>query len=120
MLRTVLFTASLAIVFFAVDRYAPAAWLHAKWPVLLTFYLTVSFLTHRLVDTGLQGDRERFVPLFLASTVARLVLGLAFVGFFLYQGIDNRRTFVFNFLVLYIIYSGFEMWGISRKLRPNS
>ncbi|AQG77963.1 hypothetical protein [Spirosoma montaniterrae] len=120
MLYSTLFTAFVAIVFFAVDQYAPVAWLHAKWPVLLVFYLTISFLTHRLVDTGLQGNRERFIPLFLASTVARLVLGLAFVGFFLYQGIDARRTFVLNFLVLYIIYTGFEMWAINRKLRQNS
>ncbi len=120
MLRTFLFTTLLAIVFFVVDQYYVAPWLHPNWKILLGFFLSVSFLTHRIVATGLQGDPERFVPLYLAATVARLVLGLAFVGFFLFQHIDHRRAFVFNFLVLYICYTGFEIWALTRNLRHNS
>jgi hypothetical protein len=120
MLRTILFTIFLAIVFFVAERYAVSPWLHPKWKILLLFFLSVSFLTHRLIETGLQGNQERFVPLALAATIARLVLGLAFIGFFLFQGIDQRRTFVLDFLALYIFYTGFEMWGLTRKLRQNS
>lgn len=120
MLRTILFTAILAIAFFVVDEYYSASWLHPKWKILLGFFLSVSFLTHRLVSTGLQGNRERFVPMYMASTVARLVLGLAFIGFFLFQRIDQRRAFVFDFLVLYICYTGFEIWALTRNLRRDS
>jgi hypothetical protein len=120
MLRTILFTAALAIVFFVAERYFVLSWLHPDWKVLLVFFLSVSFLTHRLVETGLQGDQERFIPMYLAATVARLVLGLLFVGFFLFHGIEQRRAFVFNFLVLYICYTGFEIWGLNRNLRRDS
>lgn len=120
MIRTVLVTALLAIVFFLAERYFVTPWLHAYWKVLLVFFLSVSFLTHRLVETGLQGNQERFVPLYLAATVARLVLGLAFIGFFLVRHIDQRRTFIFDFLVLYIFYTGFEIWGLTRNLRRDS
>lgn len=120
MLRMLLFTALLAIAFFVVDRYYVAPWLHPDWKILLLFFLSVSFLTHRLVATGLQGDQARFVPLYLAATVARLVLGLAFVGFFLFQQIDQRRIFIFDFLGLYICYMGFEIWTLTRNLRHDS
>ena len=120
MLRTILFTALLAIAFFVVDRYFVTSWLHPSWRTLLLFFGSVSFLTHRLVSTGLQDNQERFVPLYLAATVARLVLGLAFVGFFLFRQIDQRRTFVFDFLVLYICYTGFEIWALTRNLRRDS
>ena len=120
MIRPILFTAFLAIVFFVVGRYYVTPWLHPNWPTLLVFFLSVSFLTHRLVSTGLQGDRERFVPLYLAATVARLVLGLAFIGFFLFRHVDHRRTFVFDFLALYIFYTGFEIWTLTRNLRRDS
>ena len=120
MLRTLLLTALLAIVFFVVDRYYVEPWLHPNWKVLLGFSLSVSFLTHRILSTGLQVDQTRFVPLYLAATVARLVLGLAFVGFFLFRHVDHRRAFVFNFLVLYICYMGFEIWALTRNLRHNS
>lgn len=120
MLRTVLFTALLIIVFFVAERYFAVPWLHPDWKILLIFFFSVSFLTHRLVETGLQGDRERFVPLYLAATVVRLILGLAFIGFFLFNQIDQRRVFVLDFLVLYIFYTGFEIWALTRNLRRNS
>lgn len=120
MLRTILFTILLAIVFFIVDRYYGSSWLHPDWEVLLLFFLIISFLTHRLVESGLQGDQQRFVPLYLAATVARLVLGLAFIGFFLFRHVEQRRAFVFNFLVLYICYTSFEIWGLARNLRRDS
>lgn len=120
MLRTILFTAFLAIVFFVAERYFVQPWIHPDWKPILLFFLSVSFLTHRLVETGLQGNRERFIPLYIAATVARLVLGLAFVGFFLFNEVEQRRTFVLDFLGLYIIYTGFEIWGFTRKLRQNS
>ena len=120
MLRIMLVTACLAIAFFVAERYSVAHWLHPDWKLLLIFFGSVSFLTYRLVETGLQGDRERFVPLYLSATVARLVLGLAFVGFFLFRGIEQRRAFVLDFLVLYIFYTSFEIWGLSRKLRRDS
>ena len=120
MFRILFFTVLLAIVFFLVDRYYNAPWLHPNWEIILVFFLSVSFLTHRLVSTGLQDNQERFVPLYLAATVARLVLGLAFVGFFLFRHIEQRRTFVFNFLVLYICYTGFEIWALTRNLRRDS
>jgi hypothetical protein len=120
MLRTFIVTVILAIVFFVAERYSVSPWLHPDWKILLIFFLSVSFLTHRLVESGLQGDRERFIPLFMAATVARLILGLAFVGFFLFRHIDQRRTFIFDFLVLYIFYTGFEIWGLTRNLRRDS
>lgn len=120
MLRIFLLTAFLAIVFFVAERYAGATWLHPAWKTLLVFFVSVSFLTHRLVEAGLQGDRERLIPMYMAATVARFIGTLLFVGFFLWQGIDNRRAFILDFLVLYILYMGFEIWGFTRKLRPNS
>ncbi|HLL95800.1 MAG TPA: hypothetical protein VK404_12530 [Spirosoma sp.] len=120
MVRTLLFTTLLAIAFFVVERYYITSWLHPDWKMLLVFFMSVSFLTSRLISAGLQGDRERLVPMYLAATVARMVLGLAFVGFFLFHQIEERRTFVFDFLVLYICYTCFEIWALTRNLRHNS
>lgn len=120
MLPTFLFTIILSIVFFVVEQYRASPWLHPDWKVLLVFFLSVSFLTHRLVETGLQADRSRFILLYLAATVARLILGLTFIGFFLFRHIEQRRLFVLDFLVLYICYAGFEIWALTRNLRRDS
>lgn len=120
MLRLVIFTTFLAIVFFVAERYSVSPWLHPGWKILLLFFFSVSFLTHRLVTTGLQDNQERFIPLYMAATVIRLVLGLAFAGFFLFHHVAQRRTFILDFLVLYICYTGFEIWWLTRNLRRDS
>lgn len=120
MLRTFLFTIFLAIGFFVAERYFVSPWLHPYWKILLVFFLTISLLTHRLVETGLQGNQERLIPLYMAATVARLILGLAFVGFFLFRHIEQRRAFILDFLVLYLCYTGFEIWSLTRNLRRDS
>ncbi|WP_229311163.1 hypothetical protein [Larkinella soli] len=86
---------------------------------MLVFFLSVSFLLHRLMEAGFQNNREKFVPFYMASIVARLILGLAFVGFFLFRGVTDRKVFILNFLVLYICYTIFEIYGLSRKLRRD-
>ncbi|QKZ12450.1 hypothetical protein [Spirosoma sp. KUDC1026] len=120
MLRTFLFTLLLAIVFFVAERYLAANWVHHHWKVLLLFFLSVSFLLHRLVEAGLQSNSERFITLYLAATVVRLILSFLFVGFFLYQNVTQRLLFVVTFLVLYICYTSFEIWGLNRNLRRDS
>jgi hypothetical protein len=120
MLRTILFTLLLAIVFFVAEQYLAANWVHHSWKILLLFFLSVSFLLHRLVESGLQSSPERFITLYLAATVIRLVLSFVFIGFFLYQNIEQRRLFVITFLVLYICYTSFEIWGLNRNLRRDS
>ncbi len=120
MLRTLLFTTVLAIGFFVAEEYTATPWLHPYWKIILIFFLSVSFLTYQLVETGLQGNQERFIPLYLAATVARLILGLAFVSFFLFHHIEQRRAFILDFLVLYLCYTGFEIWTLTRNLRRDS
>lgn len=120
MIRTFLFTILVAIGFFVAEEYMVTPWLHPYWKIMLIFFLSVSFLTHRLVETGLQGNQERFIPLYLAATVARLILGLAFASFFLFRHIEQRRAFILDFLVLYLCYTGFEIWTLTRNLRRDS
>lgn len=86
---------------------------------MLLFYVSLSFLMHRLVELGNQDEGDRFIPFYMTFTIARLILSAAFVGFFIYRGVADRRTFVLDFLVLYIFYTTFEIYGLSRKLRRD-
>jgi len=120
MLRSFLFTLLLAIVFFSAERYAHPGWLHPQWKAMLLFFLSVSFLLHRLMSVGFENNREKFVQMYMASLVARLLLSLVFVGFFLYRKVDQKQVFISDFLVLYLCYTGFEIYTLSRNLRRDS
>ncbi|GAA4401353.1 hypothetical protein GCM10023187_15470 [Nibrella viscosa] len=119
MWRSVLFTAVLAIVFFAAERFMQARWVHPAWKIILLFFLSVSFLLHRLMEAGFQNKREKFVQFYMASIVVRLLLSIAFVAFYLYRQVEQKQLFVVTFLVLYICYTGFEIYGLSRNLRRD-
>lgn len=119
MLRSLLFTALLAFVLFVAESFGYTQAIHPYWIYMLFFYLSLSFLMHRLVELGNQGKKERFIPFYMAFTVARLMLSVAFVGFFVYRGLPDRRTFILNFLVLYIFYTTFEIYGLSSNLRRD-
>lgn len=119
MLRSLLFTALLAFAFFLAEQVGYTRFVHPLWTVMLLFYLSVSFLMHRLVELGNQDKGEKFIPFYMAFTVARLVLSVAFAGFFIYRGVADRRTFILDFLVLYIFYTAFEIYGLSSNLRRD-
>lgn len=119
MLRSILFTAIIAFVFFVAEYFGYGSLIHSYWKIMLLFYLSLSFLMHRLVELGNQGKAERFISFYMTFVIARLILSAAFVGFFLYRGIEHRASFVITFLVLYIFYTSFEIYGLSRNLRRD-
>lgn len=120
MIRSLVFTVTLAFVFFLVGYFFHPVWLHPHWPLLLLFFTSLSFLQSRLVSIGNERGADGFVLSYLAFTVLRLVLSLAFVGFFVWQRVADRSAFIGAFLGLFICYTTFEIYGLTRNLRRNS
>jgi hypothetical protein len=119
MLRSTVFTILLGIVLFVAKQYYQATWVHPAWVYMLIFFLSVSFLNHRLMDIGFQNNREKFVEFYLGTIVARLLLCAGFAGFFMARHVEQVKVFVLNFLVLYIFYLIFEIYSLGRKLRRD-
>jgi hypothetical protein len=120
MLRLVVVTALLGIVFFLSDDWGIGTWFHADFPFLLAFFFSVGFLNQLLVRQGMANNREKFVTFYLASTVLRLILGFGFLVAFHLIGTADYERFVLNFLGLYVIFLCFEIWGTRRTLRHFS
>lgn len=119
MLRTLLATVILGIVFFLVQHYFPDTVLHPYIWYLLIFFFGLSFFGHRLMEFGLRNNREKFVTFYISTIVARIVLSLLFIGLFLYKGLTDSFLFVTNFFALYLFYTCFEIYGLYRNLRRD-
>lgn len=117
---SLLLTAFLGIVFFVADRLYKPNWLHPYWPYLLLFYTMLSVLLHRLMSFVKDPKSAQFTTFFLAFTTAKLILSLAFMGVMLYNNVPGRKIFVLSFLGLYLVYTSFEIYGLTRKLRRDS
>jgi hypothetical protein len=119
MLRTFLLTAFVGIAFFAVSKTDFASFLpYEKWYVLAFFFALYAF-QHRLLEFGWRNKNKQFIQFYLTSTVIRLLLSAIFFGLFLYFGVKNQKTFAITFIVLYLFYTCFEIYGISTKLRRD-
>lgn len=120
MIRTVILTAILIIVFFLAKYFGIDYLLHPKKWLILGFFVAFSFLFHRVIEFGLREKQKNFIPFYLSTVVLRLILSLIFIGIELYLGLQNQELFILNFFVLYLFYTIFEIWNLSRKLRHNS
>lgn len=117
---SIFLTALLGIVFFVASHYFRAAWVHPYWTYLLLFYVAVSALLHRLMSFVKDPKSAQFTSFYMAFVTAKLILSLLFMGVLLYHGVPERRTFVITFLVLYLVYTSFEIYALTRKLRRDS
>lgn len=120
MRNSLLLTGLLGIVFFVAERFFQPDWLHPYWPYLLLFYTMLSVLLHRLMSYVKDPKSAQFTTFFLAFTTAKLILCLTFMGVMLYNNVPGLNGFVISFLGLYLVYTGFEIYGLTRKLRRDS
>lgn len=120
MLRSLLLTFVLGIVFFLARHFQLDAWIHPFVGYMLLFFLSISYIIHRLMEFGFRNKREKFVEFYLSTVIARLLLCIVFVGICFFIGVDNEPIFISNFFALYLFYSFFEIYGLYRNLRRDS
>jgi hypothetical protein len=119
MLRTLIFTSTIGIVFFTAEYYNFLPSLPAEKWYILAFFFTISVLQHRVMSFGFQENRDQFVQFYLVTVVLRLILCVLFVGAFLYYKVSHPMGFVVTFFVLYLFYTFFEVLGLYRNLRRD-
>ena len=117
MLRIILFTIAIGILFYVAPEIGLSQYVHAQKWVILSFFFTISYLNHILMQIGFAKNRENFVQYYLGSVTGRLILSLIFIGTFVYLGTADINTFIIDFFVLYLCYTGFEIFGLYRNLR---
>lgn len=119
MLRTLIATISLGIVFFLAQKLHLDSFLHPYIWYILVFFFGLAFLVHRLMEFGMQNKREKFVTFYISSIVVRIILSIIFIAIFLYRGLTDSFLFVINFFALYLFYTCFEIYGLYRNLRRD-
>jgi hypothetical protein len=120
MLRIILLTLTIGLFIFIAPQIGLSQYTHPQKWMILAFFFAVSYLNHILLNLGFAKNRENFVQFYLGSVTARLILSLIFIGTFVYSGIQNPYLFIINFFVLYLCYTGFEIFDLYRKLRHFS
>ncbi len=117
MRKTIYLVSFLSIAFFLAQYFHFDTYVHEKIWYILLFLSALSYLFHLLINQGMANRNEKFIQFYMVTVVLRLFLSIFFVAFFLYTGVENRKLFIFNFFVLYLCFSLFEIYNLYLNLR---
>ena len=90
---------------------------HVWW--LFGFMVVVTALTFYVSRLGVSYDSDNFQLYYFGSMGFRMLLSIAVIFVYLFLGLENELQFVFNFFVLYFLFTGFEIYSLLANLRPH-
>jgi hypothetical protein len=100
-------------------RYLNPALLYTyQWYLLLYFYL-ITLLSLVIVERTTQKDQEKLSKGFFSAMMLRLFISIVIAIVIIYFDRANSTIFALNFLILYLLYLGFEIYYLISILQPR-
>jgi hypothetical protein len=115
---TTIFTLILMFIQLGV-QYLNADLLYAyQWYLLLYFYL-ITILSLVIIERTTQKDQEKLSKGFFSAMMLRLFISIVIAIVIIYVDRVNSTIFALNFLILYLLYLGFEIYYLISILQPR-
>ena len=117
-LLTTLFTLILAIVQYGIYQLNAGLLYKYQWYLLLYFYL-ITVISVVIIEKTTQKDAEKLAKGFFSAMMLRLFISVIIAIVFIYYDRVNSTIFALNFLILYLLYLGFEIYYLINILQPR-
>jgi hypothetical protein len=105
LILTLLIYAITTILFYTVFKM----WYFAAYPYLLLLIATITTIGHLLVIKASGQNTRRFTTAYMASVTLKLIVYLSVLLVYLLIDRSNMIPFVCTFLVIYILFTIFEV-----------
>jgi len=91
---------------------------HQVWIILaFFFFLTLAALV--VIEKVSSKNSDNFLAIYFSVMLGRLFVSIIFAVVFILADREHIINFSFNFLFLYLLFLGFEIYGIITNLRHN-
>ena len=117
-LLTTLYTLILAIVQYGIYQLNAGLLYKYQWYLLLYFYL-ITVISVVIIEKTTQKDAEKLAKGFFSAMMLRLFISVIIAIVFIYYDRVNSTIFALNFLILYLLYLGFEIYYLINILQPR-
>jgi len=118
LLRLLAFTALLAIIlhfaFVKPERLSPAIW------GVVGFFAALSLILYILSLRSLRMSVKNSMSIILGTLVFRLFASLAYLVTYVMVTGNRDPLFIGTFLILYLLFTVFEIYHLVANLRPDS
>jgi hypothetical protein len=100
--------------------YLVGSWLLPEYPSFMLFLPvlvvgTVTLVSHLSLNRVYQRNPKKFIRRFLVVTTFRILGYISFILGFIYFFRPIAKPFLVHFLIVYVIYLGFEVSELSSK-----
>lgn len=84
---------------------------------LVSFFPT--FIAYTITLSGLEKDTSGFINRLLGGMLVKMLIGVLFIVLVALQFREVRDEYVVSYMISYFVFTGFEVYGLMRKLRQN-
>lgn len=106
-------------IFFLADRNGSSFIIPGFWIVFAALAL-ITWLAYMASWLGIRRSPQASVYTILASVVVKLLFCMSLALLYLLKINVNKVTFVIDFISIYFLFSGFEMWALLTNLRHQN
>ena len=111
-----IFTSAIILLTVFLNYFLPQfVYENIEWLILFFFLLTlISYLT---ITDLYNKNPKSFIMVYFTTMIIRLFISILFASVFIILDRQNIMPFSYNFLILYLLFLGFEIYAIMTNLR---
>src|SRR5210317_784710 len=101
-----------------MNFFIPQFVYHNIWVILVFFFLLTWFSLY-IIEKITRKKPDNFLAVYFSAMIGRLFISIIFATIFILTDRTHVFNFSINFLVLYLLFLGFEIYGIMTNLRHH-
>lgn len=119
-LNTIILTIAISIFFILWNFLSLNIKIDNFWPFFVLFFFIINITIHKILIHNLEKNPKKFIMLFMSTTLAKLFLYLIALTLSIYFLNYNKISIIIPFLILYIIYTFYEVKTLSSVAKDKT
>jgi Na+/melibiose symporter-like transporter len=118
-IKIIVFSLFLAFALYGVRYIMPQFEIVPFYFLSILFFMLLTIVIYSMLLRGLKKDNKKFVYAFYLTTIIRLFGSIAVLFIYLVISGKNNLHEAVVFIILYFLYTGFEIVNLFPTLRPE-
>ena len=118
-IKIIFFSIFLALALYGVKYLAPQFEIVPFYFISIVFFMFLTILVYYLLLNGLKESNKKFIYAFYTSTIIRLFGSITVLLLYLLIYKNSSLNEAVVFIILYFLYTGFEIVNLFPTLRPE-
>lgn len=116
----VVFSALVFFVFQLLQPYLPAKAVYDRFWIIQIIAGITSLIIHRGLKSSSLKSGQAFIRFFMASSALKLFAFMVIMVVFALADRSQAFGFIFNFLIMYLLYTTLEVWVSFKAFGPGA